>query len=46
MCITNSLHKQQTVDKQFAGQTFYHMPGKMCGENNVRGDTVETGLIP
>jgi hypothetical protein len=20
------------------------MPGKMCGENNVRGDTVETGL--
>jgi len=21
------------------------MPGKMCGENNVRGDTVETGFI-
>jgi hypothetical protein len=28
-----------------SGQTFYHMPGKMCGENNKRGDKVETGFI-
>ena len=41
-------HIQYTHSKlwiNISGPTFYHMPWKKCGENKVRGDTVETGLI-
>lgn len=31
--------------KHCSGQTFYHMQRRMCGENHVRGDTVETGFF-